>query len=186
MVKNKKISWVKGFDRIAILVCIPIAIFGAYYCSKKYSESKAVWVYLTKEEQKEFESTYKKENPRANSLDLFFSKHEIFDAPELNGIIAEGKNNLKKQSEKSEIASLILNRAFENKNADPEGGLVNYSFGLETPGTGWLLVPSKTKRYFAGFLGAIAFPIAIFFSIRFSFRTLPRIFKWIRTGFNAK
>ena len=40
-----KKNWIKGLDRIAILLAIPIAVFGFLFTEKKYSEKKSVPIF---------------------------------------------------------------------------------------------------------------------------------------------
>lgn len=183
-----KLNWTRGFDRIAVLIAIPMAILGFFYISKQYSQSKAVSVYLYQNEKDEILDVRNTSNSQSSSdFDLLYDHFlvkKIFDFPSKNGVIAEGREELKSQSEKSPIAKRVLDRALSKKNADPNGALVDQNFGLKHfSEEDWLLIPSKTKRALYGILGAISFSFVTIVSICLPFRVFPIIYRWIKNGF---
>ena len=115
---------------------------------------------------------------------------KIFDYPQENGVIADGAEQLQQQAIKHPMARQALDRAFEDKDADPQGTLVqDEKFGLENYYSALegsvSLIPSKFKRYLVGFAGAIGSFMIMVLGIGLSTRFIPRIFRWLRDGFKA-
>lgn len=176
----KKRNWVRGFDRVAIVLAIPMAIFGTYYCPKKYAESKAVLVVLSNNEEIELGIYHKKKDP------LYFLDPGLFGDSDKYGVIVEGINNLS-QAGLDSAAHYALDRAIEN-GGDPDGSLVEWGkFGLKY---GYFndcvcLIPSKFKRYLVGAAGAISFFTVTILGIGLLTRLVPRFCCWLRDGFKG-
>lgn len=192
--KAKK-NWVKGFDRIALVSAIPMAIFGTYYCPKKYAESKAVWVIVT-DDAKAAARAIKRGKDIARGIDpskydIFddLAARRVFDYPQENGVIADGLEELRQQGDKSSIAKQILDKVLQYKGADPNGTLVcNGKFGLDSPQDLVFkdeisLIPSKSKRYLIGAAGALGFFATTILGIGLLTRCIPRLCRWLKDGF---
>jgi len=176
---NKK-NWIRGFDRIAILLAIPIAVLGFLYSSKKYSEKKAMNVYYIEEDAQKEEKFYKA-FPEEKKKDTFLIGSRYIDGPK--GILADGKNELKRSSDQCMQLKFALERAAK-AGGDPNGTLVNKkTFGIGNKEYGLCLMPRKSKRYAVGACGAIGFAFLTILSIGLSTRGIPRIVKWIKEGF---
>lgn len=173
-----KKNWVKGLDRIAILLAIPITIWGAHYSSKKYAEAKGVGVYITAEDEEELKTTN-------IFLSLVDSEYRVFGFAKEKGIIANGKKELEQKKLESPMAKKSLDRAI-SQGADPCGTLIQpQRFGLSEECCPKLiyLLPRTSKRYCAGMLGGFGFAIATILGIGLSTRVIPRTFRWVREGF---
>ncbi len=159
---KKKRNWVKGFDRIAILLAIPIAIFGFSFTVKKYSEKKAVRVFAAQ-----------------HHFDRLFDIIELTESlglSESNKIIAHGRKALMKISEDLNI-KFRLGKAYA-KGGDPHGSLVIDSDDFI------ILIPRRSKRYAAGVGGALGFALITILSIALPVRIISKTIKWIGKGFN--
>lgn len=189
-----KTNWKKGIDRIAILIALPMAFFGGAYSSKYYAESKAVWVYLTADEEAQLQQAY---NALPESEKKMFSslhKKMWVGFSQKNGIICEGKTGLADNIEKYPISKNALDRALK-EDADPHGALVkNKRFGIEYFFDDQIsLVPRTSKRCLAAALGALGFAILTILSIGLTTRIIPRaikllvrIFRWVKEGFSKQ
>lgn len=178
----KKKNWIRGLDRIALLTAIPAAIFGTYYCSKDYTESKAVSVYLTNDEEEQLDLIYKtKLQP---TISDYVEARQIFDYPNSNGIVANGEEELQQQALKHPFGKQVLDRAFY-QGGDPKGTLVeNGRFGLSYgPADELSLIPPKSERYAIGALGAIVFSMTLILGVGLSTRIISRVIQWLKDGF---
>ncbi|MES2122536.1 MAG: hypothetical protein V4492_07150, partial [Chlamydiota bacterium] len=90
----RKLNWVRGLDRVAIVLAIPAAIWGAKLSKNEYVKSRAVMVCMTQEEQ----ARLAREVYHLNNL--FPSVRYFFEHAEANGFIAEGKEELREVSMK--------------------------------------------------------------------------------------
>ncbi len=177
-----KRNWIRGFDRIAILLAFPMAIYGTLYVSKKFAESKGEWVYLTSEEEKVF-----KDCASSRGGDIFKQFGEIIVFGwKSNGVVADGKKELEEFVKQHPITEKALQRAIES-GADCNGTLVNNKvFGLSY----WFedqttLLPRTSKRYAAGMVGAITFAFATFACVGLLTRFTPKLTRWLREGFSS-
>lgn len=183
-------NWPRGFDRIAILLAIPIAVWGFKYSSEKYEISKEVMITLTKNED------FCLKNKCLSSLD---EKPDIFDQilcenffgfPKQNGIIAQGRKELQKIKEKNIHLKNILDRVIQ-EGGDPKGTLIekkekwvlddNKDEKVEIKSI--YLIPSKFKCYIAGTYGAFGFALITILSIGLITRIIPKTIKWVKEGF---
>jgi len=184
----KKKNWIKGFDRITVLVAIPVAIWGGFYSCNRYSEDNSVFVMLPEENKELSSEHFQKEHE--TKYDFFrgpFKQHKrVFSLPKNDGIIAEGRQELNQQRERHPRAKFALDQAVED-GGDPNGTLVmlrgelGFEPGLSDDLT--ILLPSKFKRYGIGILGAIGFALGtILASCSFN-RGIPATFRWVKNGF---
>ncbi len=159
--KNKKVNWIKGLDRIAILLVIPIAILGFFYFSNQYAKIKAKNVYLLEEDYL-----------RAKEFKLYNAQTNVYD---------KELDELTKQS----IALHICAKERIIKNGgDLKGELVNANLKQ----IGYVptieeqiiyLIPRKSKRYSVGILGSLVFSLIAALSIGLTTRSI----RWIKKGF---
>jgi hypothetical protein len=186
---GRKKNWMRGFDRIAILLALPIAIFGSYYISKAVAESQGVLVYLTSKEEsacikasREFINAMEKEfiidtTEMANFLIFGFHDHKI---------IADGKNGLAALCKDNSIANRALNRAFA-EGGDLCGSLVvNQNRWLKNmPKDAIVLIPRKSKRYMFGILGGVGIALSFVLGAGLAIRGVPKIIRWVKHGFSS-
>jgi hypothetical protein len=180
----KKTNWVKGIDRIVVLVAIPIAIFSAYYSYKSYIQSNGVGVWLTTEQEEEIKASFDAIAEKDRDLFYFLECTQIFGYPGENGIIADGSEELTRLAAQNPMVKEALERAFE-EGADPSGSLVqyeNYNFNNVIDGD-LALIPRQSKRYLIGIIGGIGAAVGFILSIGSATRTFPRIFRWVYRGF---
>lgn len=179
-----KKNWIKGLDRIAILLAIPIATIGGYYSSNVITKSQSVWVYFTSEDDAELEA-YNKELSQTKDSFFNFKRNcsDIFGFS-WDGVLANGEKELKEQSKKHPIATRVLNRAF-SEGGDLHGTLVkNREFGLSYVFDDEVsLIPRKSKRYMFSILGGVGIAFGFIFGIGLTTRVVPRIYQWVKDGF---
>jgi hypothetical protein len=184
-------NWIKGFDRVALLLAIPIAVLGFSYSSKQYAKKKAVYVWLTDEEEAAVIKNRKdKQKWIEYGRPLFPERETPFGYAGEKGVIANGDKELKKIKESDPILKSSLEEAMKD-GGDPKGMLVsdNY-FNMEYSNTLIYLIPSSLKRYIVGVLGAIGFGVITVLSVGLltrlcpkAFKMINRVFKWIKDGF---
>ncbi|NGX48089.1 MAG: hypothetical protein K1000chlam3_01478 [Chlamydiae bacterium] len=179
-----KMNWIKGLDRVAILLAIPIAIFGWKYSSKKYAESKAVSVYTTYEEDLKIKQLEKEDAENAEFP--IFGTIVLLGWPDKKGVFAEGHKGLAQHIEEYPMSKGPLQRAIE-KGGDPSGTLVeNKRFGLKNLLDDEMsLLPRPSKRYLSGAIGSLIFISLLFLGVSISTRVIPRIIIWVIAGFNS-
>jgi len=167
--KTKKRNWVKGVDRIAILLAFPIFAFYGYYSSLQFAESQGRIVFL----------------PPPIKGDIF-DYIGIFGVPDNNGVIADGKNELQQLQESNPEAQLALNEVFEN-GGDLCGTLISRKkFGLKSSeffDDMYYLIPKKSERYKIGILKGIGAATSFVVGIGILNRGIPKIIHWVKNGF---
>lgn len=181
-----KINWIKGLDRVAVLLVIPIALAGWMYSSKKYSECKAVEVYTTYEEDLKMKQIAKEDAEIASEEFPIFGELLLLGWPNKNGVFAEGRLGLAQHIEEFPMSKGPIERAIE-RGADPAGTLVeNKRFGLKSLESDEMsLLPRPSKRYLAGAIGSLISASLLFFAVSVSTRIIPRIIRWVVDGFNS-
>ncbi len=180
-----KKNWVKGLDRIAILLAVPVFLIGAFYSSKKFSERKGVVVYSCENDLEKARAIFDA-LPKGNK-DFYLLIFPV-DGPKRNGVLANGAEELTQRRNESMLMDIALSRAIED-GGDPKGTLVNKkTFGVDVGAdhVDLCLIPNQWKRWAVGIVGGIGFSIATLFGIGLSTRYLPRLFHWVREGFISR
>ena len=178
---KKKRNWIKGLDRIAILLAIPIALFGFSYGVNKYSKQKSIDVYYTEKDKLRAEKRYEllsEEEKEGKMIPRF----QFIGGDD--GIVANGKEELERLTVISDMLKFAIERAVK------QGGDLNDT--LISKKTFWkmncdddelCLIPRKFKRYAVGGGGALGFALITILSVGVTTRCVPRTVRWIKKGF---
>jgi hypothetical protein len=173
---------IKGFDRIAILLTIPLSIWGAYHSYCEFTNQNKIQVFLTEEEENELENSYRGLFGEKNIF-TYIDHKQVFSSPKNNGIIAEGEKELYLQSTRNHLAKSALDRAYE-WGGDQQGTLVEDREWDNLHSRYILyLLPRNSKRLIAGFFGAIYYTATIALGIILFTRIISRSYRWIKNGF---
>lgn len=168
-------KWPRGFDRIAILLAMPMAVLGFNYSSEHYKKIKMVTISLTEKEKSDLQNKYLASLDKEPDIFDVIEMEHFYGFPNSKGIIANGQKELSKIKNKDINLKNSLDRAIK-EGGDPQGLLIEKNSEIS-------LIPSKPKCFFIGITGALAFVISTIIFIGLSIRIIPAIFKWIKEGF---
>lgn len=184
----KKKNYIKGFDRIAISLCVPMAIWMFFLTKAEYTYRKAVDMDSSAEIKMAAEKMLDENN---KGKAWWWQWEMIGNENNETGVIASGKEAFQKESERCPFFALQLEKALE-LGADPDGDWINKKeFGLKhkdifdsiNPSC---IVPCGTKRILSGLVGAgvfSLFALALTRIVKYASILLKKYCAWIRKGF---
>lgn len=172
-----KINFVKGFDRLAILLSIPLALFGFKYIHYEYVMKNAVEVVYLESDREESKAIYDQLIAEGES-GIFPISMRFKCSP--GAVLAKDKDELIKRVHSSPSLKVAYVRAVR-LGGDAEGMLVNgKDYGINNQDQLYLL-PRLSKRLGVGILGALGFGGGIILLIGI----VSRSFRWVCRGFSS-
>jgi hypothetical protein len=149
-----KKNWIKGLDRVAVLLAIPCAILFGIYKSHSYENNNTLWLFYPD-----------------RITEGYMMK------PAVNNLPLENARNWWGYSDR-ELVEFIN---FKNQSRVPqiENGLKK-GFHLRDLKS---VSPSKTELFVVGLLWAIGAAIIFVLMVGITTRGVPRTFLWLKNGF---
>jgi hypothetical protein len=151
-----KKNWVKGLDRIAIIIAMPIAIGFGIYQSSKYNKNNRLWAF----QPERLTGNYMLE-PAVHDFKLESARSWGYSDRE----IIDGFNSL--NDSRAPRIEQGLKKGFHLRDLK-------------------IISPSKAELFIVGLLWAMGAGIISVLAVSVSTRGIPRTFRWLQNGFASE